>query len=953
MKYHLNKTNYHDFSVFEKHKLPGRSYFIPYPDRATADAVMAKKKRYSSPKVICLNGDWDFRFYPDPKDLPDVLDTDHTAFDTIDVPSCWQFRGYDQPFYVNVRYQFPCKPPVIPEEDKVGRVFSWIGGDQGIGFRYKDPGEQYNFVGVFRKMITIDDTGKNNILSFLGVASCMDLYLNGTFIGYSEGSHNTAEFDLSGKLQKGRNELLVVVHRWCNGTYLEDQDMFRNNGIFRDVLLRVSDPCDFWDFKVTTAKHGSSYSLSVDIQTFADTEVEVTLEGPLKPLLPTGAKAGTSDLTPSENNEQPQQHNIPSGMTTHKDTAQTISCRASITFENLSVQEWNAEYPVLYNLYLETPGSCIREKIGFRTVTIDKDVFLVNGHPVKLHGVNHHDTTATNGYTMTPDEIEQDIRNCKAFNFDTIRTSHYPPDPLLLELADEYGIYIIDENDLEAHGSFAHLFPPTYNTISNDPRWASHYVDRVTRLYERDKNHPSIIMWSLGNEAGGDFCMDAEYTFLKKHSDLPVHYESCIHSRRQAYDVGSEMYPPVDKVHAAGEKRRKQTRLNDRPYFLCEYAHAMGVGPGNAEAYWEEIYRYDNLMGGCVWEMNDHAVLEKEKADTSPASWKRLDYTYGGDHGEWEHDKNFCVDGLFYPDRHPSTGAWIMRYIYRPIRVRFLGGNRIEIFNTTGFTEGARYRLTFRWNDGSEDIVIPNAGPLSRETRSIHIGEPVDGNIRAIVTSEDRLTGRQVSEEELLVRIFVPGIREEDKTALPDSFRVTGGHVRITLPDGSLLRSDAEYTLLYRADTDNDWNMNYHNTMLPWQKQTEQYLSTETVPHGVRVTTRISNPKGIFIVTDTYEGTKKGILVTSTLHPVKRLPVEWTSVNAEWTSENGKPVKKILSGSTHPAIYIPRFGKCFYLDRRYDDVIYMGRTGESYADMKEQFPIDTVHCTVDAMTEPN
>ena len=217
MKYRIDQNNYHTFSTYEINKMPGRSYFIPYPDRASADAVTPKEKRYSSSKVVCLNGRWDFKFYERPAEVPETLDTENTEFDTIDVPACWQFRGYDKPFYINIRYQFPFKPPVIPTTDKVGRVFSWVGVDQKVSPRYKDPGEEYNFVGIYRRDLEIDDPGKNYVISFLGVASCMDLYVNGRFVGYSEGAHNTAEFDLSGMLSAGTNELVVVVHRWCNG----------------------------------------------------------------------------------------------------------------------------------------------------------------------------------------------------------------------------------------------------------------------------------------------------------------------------------------------------------------------------------------------------------------------------------------------------------------------------------------------------------------------------------------------------------------------------------------------------------------------------------------------------------------------------------------------------------------------------------------------------------------
>ncbi len=875
MRYTINNSNYHDFRVFEDHKLPGRSYFIPYPSRAMADAVQPKEKRYCSEKVLCLNGDWDFRFYPLPSELPDILDTDAVSFEKTDVPSCWQFRGYDRPFYVNVRYQFPYNPPYIPTVEKTGTVFSWIGGDQGVSPRFADPGEEYNFAGVYRTFFPAADPSRHFVISFLGVASCLDLYLNGQYVGYSEGSHNTAEFELTGLVKEGQNELLAVVRRWCTGTYLEDQDMFRNNGIFRDVLLRVSDPTDFEDLNAVTQKTENGYSLTLSARTYTDTEVTFSF--------------GDRSLT-----------------------VKTSSCTASAVFDQLQVTPWSAESPVLYDIYYETPTSCVKERIGFKTVEIQGDLFLVNGCKIKCKGVNHHDTSPTGGYTMTPDEIERDILLCKEFNIDTIRTSHYPPDPLLLELADEAGIYIIDENDLETHGTVAQQLPPTYNSISHDPEWKPRYLDRITRLYERDKLHAntSIIMWSLGNEAGGYSNTDAMYDYLKARSTLPVHYESAVHSDRQAYDVGSEMYPSIQMVHDTGEHRREMSRLNDRPYFMCEYAHAMGVGPGNTEKYWKEIYRYDNLFGGCVWEMVDHAVLHEDGS-----------YTYGGDHGEWEHDGNFCVDGLFYPDRSPSTGAQIIRFIYRPIRVSHVEGGTFEIFNTCAFSDASRYELDFTWNDGSRTIIRQSAAPLSRVNVHVPAGKPVEGNLSVIVTTTDRNTGQAVSEEQIILSGSIPAVPAV--RPLPEGFDIQDGKVTLRLSNGKSLQSAGQYTLLYRAATDNDTNGLYENTMKPFFAQEETFIRQTKTDNGIQVISFLSNDISRFLVTDTYEGTEEGILVTSRLSPLSQGDI------------------------------IPRFGKCFRLDESFDNVEYTGRCGESYADMKEQFPIRSVSCTVADMTEPN
>ena len=902
MKYHINQNNYHTFEIFEVNKMAPRSYFIPYPSKSKADAVSPKEKRYASPKVVCLNGEWDFKFYPRPAEVPAVLDTEKTVFDRIDVPSCWQFRGYDKPFYTNIRYQFPFDPPKIPRLDKVGKVFSWMGVDQKISLRYKDPGEEYNFVGIYRKDIEIKDPEKNYVISFLGVASCMDLYVNGKFVGYSEGAHNTAEFDLTGLLNAGKNEMLVVVHRWCNGTYLEDQDMFRNNGIFRDVLLRISEPTDICEIDAQTVKTGNTYVLTLTAKTLTPTDVTFTIEK----VVSKGHKVSMSQTISVEEGAAEETAEAAEG------AVKAAEGTAKAVFEGLEVVEWNAEDPVLYDVYYQTESCCVKERIGFKTVKIEGDLFTVNGKKIKFHGVNHHDTSCTNGYTLTPDEIERDIKLCKEFNIDMIRTSHYPPDPLLLELADEYGIYIVDENDLETHGTFAHQLPPTYNTISHDKKWEAHYIDRISRLYHRDKIHSntSIVMWSLGNEAGGYHNTDAMYDYLKLRSDLPVHYESAIHCKRIAYDVGSEMYPSVQMVHDVGEHCRKQKQLNDRPYFLCEYAHAMGVGPGNTESYWEEIYKYDNLIGGCVWEMVDHAVLHEDGS-----------YTYGGDHGEWSHDGNFCVDGLFYPDRTPSAGAKIIKFIYRPIRVRHISGSTFEVFNTTAFSAGERYELTFTWNDGTVNVVTPEAGPLKKAMIAVPEAKTVDGNLSVIVTTVDKKTGAVVSEEQIVIRQFVPGA--EGEHLLPEECKFSGGRMVWTLPDGQMLRRNSEYTILYRAATDNDTDLKFSNTMEPFMAQKERVIAAGPILNGYRIETEVENKTGKFNVTDSYEGTEDGILVTSTLHCV--------------------------SGGT----IIPRFGKTFRLDQIFDIVKYTGRTGESYCDMKDQFPIRTVECRVADMTEPN
>ena len=901
MKYRINKTNYCNFSKYSINELAPRSYFIPYPDRASADAVSGADRRYKSPMVKCLNGDWDFKFYPLPAEIPDVLDTDNTDFGKIDVPSCWQFRGYDKPFYVNMRYQFPFDPPKIPETEKTGKTFFWIGADKGIGPRWVNPGEEYNFAGIYRTFFEAEDMSGMHILSFLGVASCADVYVNGVFAGYTEGSHNTAEFNISPLIHKGTNELVVVVRRWCNGTYLECQDMFRNNGIFRDVLLRTEDRNGIRDIDFACEKKGSTYTATVRAELYGDNEVTFTLKG----------------------------HGIEVS-----ETVRSIDKTAEAVFEGLEVTEWNAESPVLYDLYYETAGECIKVREGFKSVTIEGDIFLINGRKVKMHGVNHHDTSCTNGYTMTPAEIERDMQLCKEYNIDTVRTSHYPPDPYLLEVCDELGIYVVDEADLETHATYSMQLPPTYNTLSHDPAWEGHYLDRAEHLYQRDKLHPSIVMWSLGNESGGYNNTDKMYGYLKCRSSLPVHYESAVHCSRKAYDVASEMYPPVERVHEIGEKKYKIKEMCDRPYFLCEYAHAMGVGPGDMEAYWKEIYKYDSMFGGCVWEMVDHAVLHEDGS-----------YTYGGDHGEWEHDGNFCVDGMFYPDRSPSTGARIAKFIYRPIRVRHIGHNLFEVFNTRSFTDGSAYELRLSWSDGHKETIIPEAGPLQKiaielDESGHNAGADMAGrdSLLDIITVE-RATGREVSHEQIvltervmpaprnnIMSLFGYGDAGISSDAADNIVSYTAGaDAETALHIGGLTLNISEpYTILFRAPTDNDMIMlGIRNVMKEYYDEREEVQSIEKDGNRAVVTTRIKTGKHRFICTDTYEECEFGVVVMSRL--------------------------KCVRGGGN----LPRFGKAFRLSSDYDSVRYFGRNGESYADMKDQTQIAEVSCTVSDMTEPN
>ena len=638
MKYQIKKLEANNFDVFEIGKLKPRSYFIPYSDRALLERQSVLSERYSSDMVTVLSDDsWGFKYYEKLSRLPARIDTDTLGFDTVTVPSTWQRTGYESPVYLNTRYPFPMTLPSVPEEMSAGLYF---------------------------KNFTIEEDTAHSVITFLGVCSSLTLYVNGVYVGYSEGSHNMAEFNLDGVAHAGENELLAIVTKWSNGTYLECQDMFRENGIFRDVYITEYQECYIRDFHAKTERQPDGrYELEVLVNTFgisgnASIEAELLKDGKV-----------VASQTHSANDD------------------------SAFLFANLDVLEWNAEKPELYDLFLTLKSKgqknmTVRQRIGFKTVEIEKELFLFNGAAIKFKGVNHHDTNEKTGYVMSGKDLLRDVELMKNFNVNAVRTSHYPPDPMFLSLCDEYGLYVIDEADIETHGTQFDLeLKPTLkpNIISNDKSWLPRFEDRVLRMYERDKNHPSITMWSLGNESGGWKNQDKCYKLLKERSPLPVHYEAAIRTPRGSYDVISEMYQHPMIISRIA-KHSMGSRYKNKPYFLCEYCHAMGLGPGSLEDYWQLIYANDQLTGGCIWEWADHSVYDKN------AKYK---YTYGGDHGEQYHDGNFCVDGLFFPDRRPHTGAYEMKAVYRPIRSERLSDNVYRFVNTNRFVNASVYDITY------------------------------------------------------------------------------------------------------------------------------------------------------------------------------------------------------------------------------------------------------------------
>ena len=906
MQYTINQHNFRDFDLLQIGKLDARAYFIPYKNKEKLLATKVIEERYESDMVQVLSGKWDFKYSASLNLMPPVLDTASVQFEEISVPSTWQRTGYQPPVYLNQRYEFHLMPPNLPEDMSIG---------------------------VYRKHFTKPANYQKFVLSFLGVAPCLDVYINGKHIGYSEGSHNTAEFDVTKYLKDGDNELLCVVHRWSVGTYLECQDMFRETGIFRDVLLYCLDDAYVRDFEVKTKKKGSrKYDFSV--HTFSKGMLEdctLSLQLYLKEELV------LEDTKPAKEEVQ-------------------------FAFQNVDVVEWNAEIPTVYTLLLTLQQngknlSTIRQYVGFKDIRIDGEVFKFNDMAIKMKGVNHHDSHRRTGYVMAHKNILNDIRLMKSYNVNTVRTSHYPPDPIFLTLCDIYGLYVVDEADIEAHGCCsigpAKLYKP--NLLSHDPKWEPRYIDRVQRMYMRDRNHPSITMWSLGNEAGGYCNQDACNAYLKSVCpEIPVHYEGAIRTNRVAYDVISEMYTSIPDM----EKYRDGTRgdkYKGKPFYLCEYAHAMGVGPGSLEDYWQTIYSSDKFMGGCIWEFCDHAVQHKEV----PNAYK-YEYTYGGDHKEPMHDSNFCVDGLFYPNRMPHTGALEMKEVYRPIRMRRLKNSTYRFLNTNRFLN-ADY-LTVKWSllENAKEIKSGELTLNIEPTKYKDVTLPLEIRDKRKdyflnVTYIGKLTGRTVAREQAILNdveypITIQIEKQKKLVVMQEekALKIKGGDCKIafSMEEGNLIRYEVhEKELLnkepvskkmglvpniYRVPIDNDaygqgqWNRKKIGLVEP----VFMHMHVEEEPNYVEVSAQYK-------------------LVNKLYWPWFFCHVQYR-IYPDATIKVSTKLERKVAGPKH----LPRFGFTLELPRTFKHVLYYGRgESENLPDFNAQAPIGLYSAKVENMHE--
>ena len=600
---------YEDLKVLHENTMPARAYYIPASKRM--DNLL--ENREASDRIQFLNGIWKFKYFESIYDVKGEFfkqGFDVSEYVDIKVPGVWQNEGYDHHQYTNIKYPFPFDPPYVPQDVPCGAYI--------YDFEYKE-----------------DEKAKKAFLNFEGVDSCFYLWINGSYVGYSQVSHATSEFDITDIIKNGKNTIAVLVMKWCDGSYLEDQDKFRMTGIFRDVYILKRPQASIRDYKVNT----EGEKLKLDIELTDPIEVKIELEDG------SGKKVACG----------------------------IVNQTGSIEFKVLNPVLWNAENPYLYTLVLETEVETIVEYVGFRTVEIIDKVLYFNKQKIKFRGVNRHDSDPITGFTIGIEQIIKDLTLMKQHNFNSIRSSHYPNAPYFYQLCDKYGFMVIDEADIEAHGPVMiyrkedtdyNRFKRWNEKIADDPAWEASILDRVELMVKRDKNRPSIVMWSMGNESAYGCNFEKALKWTKEYDPSRItQYES---ARYRNYDVVynydhldiySRMYPSLDEI--------REYLKNDasKPFLLVEYCHSMGNGPGDFEDYFELIHENDLMCGGFVWEWCDHAIYK------GTAKNGKTMYYYGGDHGEKVHDLNFCMDGLVYPDRRPHTGLLEYKNVYRPARV--------------------------------------------------------------------------------------------------------------------------------------------------------------------------------------------------------------------------------------------------------------------------------------------
>lgn len=886
-----------DLSVMEVNREKPRAYYIPYADEK---AVM-EKKRGNSPFYQTLNGGWKFKYLSSVNCVEDGFyeeNAEISSWDDLIVPSCWQVKGYDQCHYTNVNYPFPCDPPYVPDKNPVGLYVR----DFNVSDRWNE---------------------KQKYVVFEGVNSCFYLWVNGKFVGYSQGSRIPAEFDLTEYLRLGKNRIAVMVLKWCDGTYLEDQDLWRYSGIFRDVYLLARDKEHIRDVFNRQILSDDFKKAVINCEISALGACDVRLE----------LKNNNGELFATEK--------------------ALISGEGKIDIEVENPVLWNAENPYLYKLFIYSGSEVICFNVGFRKVEIKDSVFTVNGKAIKLKGVNRHDSHPELGQTIPLNHMIKDLMVMKRHNVNTIRTSHYPNDPRFHDLCDEYGFYLVDEADLECHG-VARV--GDFHMLTKNPEWEKAFVDRAIRMVERDKNHPSVIIWSMGNESGYgvNHIAMAKWTRNRDNTRL-VHYEGAAakyngHPDTECLDMNSRMYASVEEIgdYAINEENKK-------PLFLCEYSHAMGNGPGDLKDYWDVIYKHPKLMGGCVWEWCDHGI--KTKAPNGQEF-----YAYGGDFGDKPNDGNFCIDGLVYPDRIPHTGLLELKKVIAPVRLEAedLKKGTIKITNLYDFIDLSDIVLMWKVEKdgqlvGQGEISDLTVEPQKTETFQIpyDLSQVSKGRYFLTVSCLQRkdtawaergyeITFEQfelpVAREVVSENSYMAPIKVEEKEHLLiiegfdfchifDMF--AGGFIKISRNYVDMINSVTKFNV-WRAPTDNDRNVKHK-----WMQ--EGYERAQMKVYSAKITN--------------CSDTSVEITVNFSLGGYIKLPI--LKGEAVWTVDGSGQISLDTKVKVRDElIFLPRFGLQLSMIQGSEEIEYFGYgPHENYIDKRHSVRKSRYLTTIDDMFE--